>query len=305
MRRKYVLGIACVVLACEATGFEPEYLVDTLRVLAVQADNPFTVPGQTVNLTTLWADPLGNGRTINWAWGTCLNPGGTQITDCSAALQTLTLGTDSLQVTVPANALDGVPPSAPIGEYGIIFAACAGTITLAFNPVNGAPVTCKDGTGAIVGRDGFIWGGTRLIVVQGFTNANPVIDKVFIDGAEWAPDFVWPIQPCTATDPTQCPTSAQHNLSYTATPDSAETYLSPTGSATEELVGWFYITQGTLTAGYALPDANDAGVPSSPPTFEMSFAPTQSDLTHPVHLWLVMRDNRGGITFTDRQFSWQ
>ncbi len=298
MRR--ILVIACVALACEATGFEPEYLVDTLRVLAVQSDNPFAAPGQVVNLTTLWADPLGNGRTITWAWGTCLNPGGTQITDCANALQTLTLGTDSFQVTVPPNALDGL--SEPVGELGVIFAACAGTIALTFDPVNGAPVTCTDGTGAIVGRDGFIWGGTRLVVTSLETLSNPTIAKVFIDGMEWAPGFVQPIQSCASSDTTQC---IGHSLTYTATPDSLQTYQTPTGTETVELVGWFYVTQGTLTAGYSLADTTDAGTPVSPPQFDMVFVPTQSDLTHPVHLWLVMRNNLGGITFTDRQFSWQ
>jgi len=303
MRLRGTLVIACAVLACEATGFDPEYIIDTLRVLAVEPDSPFAAPGQTVNLTTLWGDPLGNGRSITWAWGTCLNPGGTQITDCANALQTLTLGTDSFQVTVPLDALDGL--SEPVGELGVIFAACAGTIALAFDPVNGAPVTCTDGTGAIVGRDGFMWGGTRLVVTTLETITNPTIDKVFIDGSEWAPGFVWPIQSCAATDPTECPPNAQHDLTYTATPDSLEMYQTPTGPATVQLVGWFYVTQGTLAAGYALPDTDDAGAPTLPPTFDMSFAPTQSDLTHPVHLWLVMRNNLGGITFTDRQFSWQ
>jgi len=302
---KRSLMIACAALACEPTGFEPEYLVDTLRVLAVEADVPFAAPGQAVHLTTLWADPLGNGRPVNWAWGTCLNPGGLQITDCAAALQSLTLGSDSFDVTVPTNALDGLPPSEPIGELGVVFAACAGTITLAPNAANGAPVTCTDGTGAMVGRDGFMWGGTRIILVTGITNANPTIDKVFIDGSEWAPGFVWPIGACAATDPTQCLPSEQHDLAYTATADSAETYATPTGPETEELVGWFYVSQGTLTAGYAEPDEDDAGAPTTPETFEMSFAPTQSDETHPVHLWLVLRDNRGGLTFADRQFSWQ
>ncbi len=299
------LAVACVTLACEATGFEPEYVVDTLRVLGVQADKPFAAPNDAVHLTTLWADPLGNGRPITWAWGTCLNPGSSQITDCAAALQTLTLGTDSFDVTVPPNALDGLPASAPVGEFGVVFAACAGHLALVPNPQNGAPVTCTDDTGAYVNRDGFVWGGMRIVVVVGASNANPTIDKVFIDGTEWAQDFAWPIESCTATDPSNCPTTAQHDLAYTATADSIETYDIGAGPVSEQLVGWFYVSQGSLSAGYASPDTDDAGAIVSPPTFEMSFAPTRSDRSHPVHLWLVLRDDRGGITFTQRQFAWK
>ncbi len=278
--KKLLLGF-CGVLACEASGFEPEYLVDTLRVLAVQTDLPIAQPGETVHFTTQWTDPNGNGRPIQWAWGTCLNPGSTQIPDCASALVSLGFGTDSFQATVPQNALDGVP----VGEFGVIFAACAGTLTLVTNPNSGAPVTCKDSSGAIVGRDGFIWGGTRVTVVNGVRNANPGIDQIFIDGAEWPKGGV-------VLDPT-----VTHALSYTATAGSAETYDVGLGPTTEQLVGWFYVTQGALTAGYASPD--DAGA------FDMTYTPPASDRTRPVHVFFVLRDDRGGLSFTDRQLTWK
>jgi hypothetical protein len=139
-------------------------------------------------------------------------------------------------------------------------------------------------------------------VVQGETNANPTIAQVFMDGMEWPPGFAMPIQSCTSTDVTQC---IDHDLAYTATPDSIETYQGPNGPTEEQLVGWFYVSQGSLTAGYASPDTDDAGALTSPPTFEMQFGPTTSDTSHPVQLWLVVRDDRGGITFAQRQFAWK
>jgi hypothetical protein len=36
----------------------------------------------------------------------------------------------------------------------------------------------------------------------------------------------------------------------------------------------------------------------------MMFTPP-SDRTRPVHLWLVLRDDRGGLSYTDRTFSWR
>lgn len=297
MKRRLALSI---VLACEATGFDPEYVVNTLRVLGVQADKPFAAPGESVHMTTFWADPLANGRPIVWAWGTCLNPGSTQINDCADALQTLGVGSDSFDTTVPQNALDGLPG---VGEFGVIFAACAGTITLAPNAQTGAPVTCVDNMGNLVGRDGFIWGGMRIVVVSSVQNQNPTIDKVFIDGMEWPSDYAAPIDTCSAKDMSSC--VVQHDLAYTATPDSIETYDIGNGPTQEQLVGWFYVTQGSLNAGYASPDTDDAGAVAMPPTFEMPFAPTLSDTTHPVQLYLVLRDDRGGITFAQRHFAWK
>ncbi len=278
---KKTLFIACLLFACEATGFEPEYLVDTLRVLAVQADLPLAEPGESVHFTTMWADPNGGGRPIAWAWGTCLNPGSSQIPDCAAAMTSITHGTDSFSVTVPDNALDGVI----VGEVGVIFAACAGTITLTANAATGAPVTCTDASG-VVGRQGFIWGGTRVTVVKGLRNQNPGIDQVFVDGNAWG-----------TTDAVTLDPSVTHAFTYTATDGSAETYDIGTGPITEQLVGWFYVTQGTLVAGYASPDAAGA--------FDMTFTPPTSNRTLPVHLWLVLRDDRGGLSYADRTFSWR
>jgi hypothetical protein len=278
---KKTLALSCALFACEATGFEPEYVVDTLRVLGVQADLPLAEPGENVHFTTMWADPNGGGRPIAWAWGTCLNPGSSQIPDCAAVITNVALGTDSFSATVPANALDGVVA----GEFGVVFAACAGTITLAPNRATGAPVTCTDASGA-VGRQGFVWGGTRVIVVKGLRNANPGIDQVFIDGNSWGKNDA------VTLDPT-----VTHAITYTQTDGSAETYDIGTGPTTEQLVGWFYVTQGTLVAGYASPDASGA--------FDMTYTAPATDRTRPVHLFLVLRDDRGGLAQTDRQFSWK
>jgi len=286
--------IFCALLACEATGFEPEYVVDTLRVLGVQADAPIAAPGQTVHFTTLWADPNGNARPIQWAWGTCVNPGSNQVNDCAAVVKSFALGGDSFQATVPNDALDGVPA----GELGVVFAACAGTLTLVPN-ATGAPVTCTDANGGAIEREGFIWGGTRVIVLPGFTNSNPLIDSVSIDGQPWGPGDAPPLATCAKKNTDDCPPETQHVFSYTAPSGSAETYDVGLGPTTEELVGWFYVSQGSLTAGYASPE------PSDPPTFTMTFTPTLADSSKPLQVWLVLRDDRGGLSFTERHASWK
>ena len=299
MRRAVFLF--CALFACEATGFEPEYLVDTLRVLAVQADAPIAAPGQSVHFTTLWADPNGAGRAVQWAWGTCVNPGSTQIPDCAAALRSLAFGSDSFQATVPEDALANVP----VGELGIVFAACAGTLTLVPNAVNGAPVTCKDASGNLVGRDGFVWGGTRVTIAPGITNQNPLIDSIAIDGAPWGPGDRPVLETCALKHVEDCPASSQHVFSYTAPDGTAETYDVGLGPMTEQLVGWFYVSQGSLTAGYASPQTDDAGAPTSPTTFQMTFTPTLADPSRPLQIWFVLRDDRGGLSFAQRQAAWK
>jgi hypothetical protein len=69
-------GLAGPNLAC-GTGFEPESLVDSVRILASQADHPYATPGQTVNLQVLAYD----GRQIKpapmkvwWLPFVCNNP---------------------------------------------------------------------------------------------------------------------------------------------------------------------------------------------------------------------------------------
>jgi len=294
--RRSLLFLLLGLLACEASGFEPESRVDTLRVLAIQADLPIAVPGEKVHLTTLWADPLGNGRPVSWAWGICVNPASTQIPDCAAHLRSLVTGSDSFDVDIPADALEGLPPGIPVGEVGVVFAACAGTLTLVPN-ATGAPVSCTDGKGAAIGRDGFVWGGRRIIVFQGIRNANPTITKIFLDGVEWSPTFAPTIQPCAAKQVENCPVETQHVISYQITPDSQETY----GLGTvEDVVGWFYASQGSLENGYARPDTSTGA-----PTLQTQYAPTLSDTSHPVQVWFVLRDDRGGVSFAQRRLSWK
>ena len=126
------------------------------------------------------------------------------------------------------------------------------------------------------------------------------IDQVLIDGAPWAPGEVPVIETCAQKHVEDCPPSSQHVFSFTATPESIETYDVGQGPTQEQLVGWFYVTQGSLTAGYSSPDAD-----VSPPTFDMAFTPTLTDPSKTLHLYMVLRDDRGGLSFTERQLAWK
>lgn len=71
MRALPVAGFALALAACNS-GFEPQYLVQDLRVLAIDAEVVGTtaadaIPGDTLGLTALVANPLGRaGLTVTW-----------------------------------------------------------------------------------------------------------------------------------------------------------------------------------------------------------------------------------------------
>jgi hypothetical protein len=70
------VSVGLAIVAC-GTGFEPESLVDTVRILASQADHPFAQPGQTVNLKVLAYDarPIKAApMQVWWLPVVCINP---------------------------------------------------------------------------------------------------------------------------------------------------------------------------------------------------------------------------------------
>src|SRR5215468_1314798 len=78
------LLLALLVTAC-GNDFDPSSRVNTLRVLAVQADLPYAHPGDTVSLVTLAHDP--DGRALDWGWAACDNPTDTSVLGCVEALR--------------------------------------------------------------------------------------------------------------------------------------------------------------------------------------------------------------------------
>lgn len=283
-----IASCAFFLLQCENVTFDPPSLVNTLRVLAVRADKPFAEPGESVHLEALVADPKGAGRAIAFAWGTCVNPGSAEVTACAAAISSFqTNSSSSFDLTVPQDALDAAPPDAPIGSVGVVFAACAGTIVQ--RATTTAPVTCLDASGHAVGRDGFMWGEKRVTVVRGIRNQNPTIVRVRIDGALWAEGDVPTLSACDVVKVDDCPATGQHQLQMDVTPDSVETYF----GQTEDVVGFFFVSQGSVKDDFLRPDD----------TFAMPtvVALNKPDFTAPVQLWFVVRDDRGGMDFTMRE----
>jgi hypothetical protein len=286
--KRAACAIAALALACSSDELTPVSVVDSLRVLAVRADLPIAEPGEKVHLDALVADANAGraGRTVKLAWATCLNAGSQEVTACADAAGPFALGGAALDVVVPTNALDGSPTNPPLGVDGVLFAACAGDVV--FEKTATSPVRCV-ANGADLGRDGFMWGEKRIVVARGVRNANPKIADVSFDGAPWDPATPPMIARCDAEKYDDCPTETQHAIAITATPDSAETY----GQFTEDLVAFFFVSAGRVADDFVRADGG---------AFSTSLAAARADSGSTVTVWLVLRDDRGGVDWQLRSY---
>jgi hypothetical protein len=171
--------------------FDPPSELKSLRILAVQKDEPYAKAGDTVNLSMLWQDASpkhldaqGNPRPIQITWDSaCVNPPGDLYFGCFPQLAQATLaqlGTgDQFSVTIPTDIIhaSGDPKQPPYGTAFVFFAACAGTITPVV-PTEDSPLpfACKDpNSGALLGSEDFVAGYSTIYVFNDFTNSNPVL----------------------------------------------------------------------------------------------------------------------------------
>lgn len=282
--RRAAQGAVALALSCSADDFTPVSVVDSLRVLAVRADLPAAEPGEKVHLDALVADPIGAGRAVKFAWATCVNPGSPEVPDCAAAAGPFTTGGASFDYVVPANALDDRPSDLPIGIVGVLFAACAGDVV--FERTATAPVRCvRDGRD--VGREGFMWGEKRIVVVRGVRNANPRIADVRFDGAPWAAPP--PVARCDGKTFDDCAADAQHDVAIVATPDSAETLA----GVTEDLVAFYFVSGGRVADDFKRADGGSFATKLDAPGVASGAL---------VDVWLVLRDDRGGVDWQRRSY---
>src|SRR6185503_10734841 len=126
--------------------------VDSLRVLAEQADLPYARPGEDVQLSSLSYDPA--GRPITWAWASCLNPSGSDLPGClakiaesddpAAAVFAFGESQATATVTIPTDALSSLPAAGrPNASVGVVSAACPGDLSFGSGP-GGLPFRCQE-----------------------------------------------------------------------------------------------------------------------------------------------------------------
>ncbi len=288
-------------LGC-ADEVEPGTKVDSLRVLAQQADLPFAHPGETVQLRSLSYDP--QGRPLTWLWASCVNPSESTLQGCldriaesgdpSAAVFANGEGIDAPTLAVPSDAISSLPAAArAAASIGVVSAACPGNLSVGAGP-GGLPFKCQDGaSGRELELDEFIVGVKRISLREADRNQNPVIESISFDGVDWPADEVKDIGFCDQTDFVYdtCPSEHKHQLAANITRASFEAGRDETGhDFDEQLIIQYYATEGIFEY--------EVKIGSEP---KNGFVARRSASGQTLKLWFVARDNRGGVSWAERQ----
>jgi hypothetical protein len=287
---------------CE-DDFDPGSRVTGFRVLAVQVDNSYARPGESVHLSSLSYDPT--ARPVTWAWAACVNPSSSSVEGClekvardaesggQNPLLASGVGIDSFDYTIPADALSSLAVEArPQAMTGIVSVACPGELSMVSSGT--LPFRCTEsGTGRELSLDEYVVGIKRVFVRENDRNQNPVIARVSFDGADWLADEVKEVDACDTDDNVfdDCSKSLRHELSVVAAPESFESGYDEYGRDFEEqVVAQYYATEGIFEFETRIADEPETG------WVARKYASGQE-----LRMWFVVRDDRGGVTWTDRR----
>ncbi|MEO7097712.1 MAG: hypothetical protein ABI175_30905 [Polyangiales bacterium] len=299
-----LLALATLVAAASTTAcggeFDPSSRISTLRVIAVRADVPYAHPGETVNLEALAHDPL--KRPLTYGWSFCVNPIESTPQGCLAQIgidaqrtgtpPVFTVGVDVTKfvVTVPNDLLTRLPVGArPNAMIGVIAVACPGTLTL--TPSGGLPYTCTDAGGRVLGLHDAITGMKRVFIRSKDRNENPTIARVTFDGADWPETETKTIGACefASFDLNDCD-GEKHIIGAFGPANVIESGTDEYGNVfTEQVVAQYYSTAGLFENGTRI---------SAKP--ETAFGGRSDDHGKTITLWLVLRDDRGGVSWVTR-----
>ena len=291
-----------LLLGCDE-ALEPGAKVDSFRVLAEQADLPYARPGETVQLSSLSHDPA--GRSINWAWASCVNPAASTLEGCLAKIAEMpdpagavfALGADmsAPQLVIPPDVISQLPAGARgAASVGVVSVACPGDLSMGVGP-GGLPFVCQEtGTGRNLELDEFITGIKRISVRETDRNQNPVIDGVTFDGADWAEGELKTItRTCDVSkwDYTGCADDTKHQIVVQLPDGTVESGKSEHGEDfTEQVVVQYYATEGVFE--------NEVKIAAQTKNGYVARKQAAGQL---LTFWFVARDNRGGVSWTSRQ----
>lgn len=305
MNRFFVSALAAFPLLLLGCGeqLEPGTKIDSFRVLAEQADLPYAHPGETVQLTSLSHDPA--GRTVTWAWASCVNPRSTNLAGCLAKIAetsdpqsaVFAMGPDqnAPQLTIPADVISQLPARARSGaSVGVVSAACPGELSVGSGP-GGLPFVCKEvGTGREMALDEFSVGIKRITVRETDRNQNPSIAGITFDGADWPEGEVMQVASTCDTDEftfDTCDDDDKHQIVVQLPPGTVESGSDELGNDfTEAVIVQYYATEGIFE--------NEVKVAAET---KNGWVARKAAAGQRLSFWFVARDNRGGVTWAERQ----
>ena len=309
-----LLGLAVVApcWGCQ-NDFNPQSLVDSVRILAARADKPYAAPGDTVNLDVLAYD----GRTtqtepmtVAWVPLPCINPPGDLYYACyPAAAQLFPEGVDltpalhagtQFSFQLPSDIITTHGASKTGDPYGLAVAfavACAGHVEYVPPPPgegpNALPFGCFDSNHNRLGADDFVFAFALVYAFADRTNTNPVIESATFAGAAIDPDAGVTLASCTQSAIGSC-TIAPVDI---VVPDSSQEQDPGNKDVNGNILGEEIWVDMYLTAGSIKHDATilfDPGTGRVPNTTNQ-YTPPQTPGEQ--MLWFVVRDNRGGVNW--------
>lgn len=303
------LGLGALILNACDEPLDPGSQISSLRVLAVQADNTYAAPGETVHMQALSFDP--ESRPITWAWALCAHPVSSSVESCIADVATTAVatgmppllgmgqGVDNIDVTIPADILDGINPEArPSALVGVLSIACPGTLDLDVDPstamdqTNPLPIRCTDSNDVELGLHDTIVGVKRVFIRETDRNANPVIERVTFDGEDWPADVIQEVDGCQTDEfiYDDCKDKGSHQLAAVVTGDSFESGTDEFGRPfAEDVIVQHYTTDGIFQYEVRIGEEPTTG-----------WVARRSASGSDVSIWFVARDDRGGVSYTAR-----
>jgi len=326
VKRRLTWWALVLAFGCGPAGFDPISDIESVRVLAASATEPYAKPGDTVTIKLDAFDgrPLGGTpMSIYWLPFVCEDPYSDLYYACFANVVSGGAGTsggafppnidvtDFLQqglqttIVVPSDVItnhafvQGVPE-----QYGVVFLfamACAGRVrTLPIDPSAGngqtVPLGCFDGQGNQLGPDAYVFTYMRVYEYETATNANPEIDGITFDGQTVDLNAGVVVDHCDQNNAGSC---NGHTVNVTIPDSSWElatgSPVEPDGTQLhEEIWADYYYTLGSVNSdGELIFDARTGRVSGSDNQY---FSPTT-----PGHgrLFVVVHDNRDGASWVD------
>ncbi|MSP59660.1 MAG: hypothetical protein EXR72_04840 [Myxococcales bacterium] len=283
-----IAAIALFVLAACGNDFKDYSFIRALSVLAIKSEPAELAPGQTGRLTVVFADPAGAGREVALDWSYCaLPPAPTE----GIAERCLTEAEGSHLVKIGAGeTLPFTMPKVPTAPCGPI--ACPTTLGFP-DPTDGFYLSIR--LDARAGKD-------RIVAI--FPLRYSLGLPAFLDprlGANLNPklgDLMAAVNDARVIAPLgdgEMLSAGDRVVLQPSLPRSPETYLrlDPATMKAVEVeealrLSWF-ATAGKFTSEHTGFDR---------PATELAFEKTQAP--GPVDLWVVARDDRGGVDFVHR-----
>jgi hypothetical protein len=303
MKTRAMFALSLLLSAC-GTDFDPGSRVTDFRVLALSAEPAFVSPGENVRLSVLSHTP--SGVVPSYGWAVCPSPREATPKGCLDELEEIRRATGEIpllgmgeglsevDVPVPADALDAIPEIArPGAVVGVLNVACPASLEL-FGSNQGLPFRCFDPSdGRELGLDEQVVGMKRLFVREVDRNQNPVIDRVTFHGRDWPADEIPEVGACDTNGNRfdDCGSSLRNSMAAIPRAGDFEAGTDEFGRAfSEQIVVQYYATEGLFE--------NEVRIGEAP---ETSWVARKRASGSDVTLWFVVRDDRGGVSWTTRQ----